>query len=35
MVGVWYPAGVVACAVLAVGGLLLGGWGMRSRDVAR
>jgi ABC-2 type transport system permease protein len=35
MVGVWDPAGVVACLVLAAGGLLLGGWGMRKRDVAR
>jgi ABC-2 type transport system permease protein len=35
MVGVWDPAGIVACVVIAVGGLALGGWGMRSRDVAR
>lgn len=35
MVGVWDPAGVVACLVLAVGGLALGGLGIRSRDVAR
>jgi hypothetical protein len=35
MVGVWDPAGVVACIALAAGGLLIGGWGMRSRDVAR
>jgi ABC-2 type transport system permease protein len=33
MVGNWDPAGVVACLVLAVGGLLLGAWGMRRRDV--
>jgi ABC-2 type transport system permease protein len=35
MVGVWDPAGVVACIVLASGGLLIGGWGMRRRDVER
>jgi ABC-2 type transport system permease protein len=35
MVGVWDPAGIVACMVIAVGGLALGGWGMRRRDVAR
>jgi ABC-2 type transport system permease protein len=35
MVGIWDPAGMIACCVIAVGGLLLGGWGMRSRDVAR
>jgi ABC-2 type transport system permease protein len=33
MVGNWDPAGVVACLVLAVGGLLLGAWGMTRRDV--
>jgi putative exporter of polyketide antibiotics len=33
MVGNWDPAGVVACLVLAVGGLMLGAWGMRRRDV--
>ena len=35
MVGTWDWAGVAACLVLAFGGLLLGGWGMRRRDVAR
>jgi ABC-2 type transport system permease protein len=35
MVGNWDAAGVVACLVIAAGGLLLGGWGMRRRDVAR
>ncbi len=34
MVGQWDPAGVVACGVLAVAGLVLGAWGMRRRDVA-
>ena len=35
MVGKWDPAGVVACLVLAIGGLAIGGWGMRRRDIAR
>ena len=35
MVGVWDAAGIAACIVLAVGGLALAGFGMRSRDVAR
>jgi ABC-2 type transport system permease protein len=35
MIGVWDPAGVVACLVLATVGLAVGGWGMRRRDVAR
>lgn len=35
MVGIWDPAGVVACLVLAAGGLAIGGWGMRRRDIAR
>ena len=34
LVGQWDPAGVVACLVLAVGGLLLGGIGMRRRDIS-
>jgi putative exporter of polyketide antibiotics len=33
MVGLWDPAGVAACLVIAVGGLLLGGLGMRRRDI--
>jgi ABC-2 type transport system permease protein len=33
LVGQWDPAGVVACLVLAVGGLLLGAWGITRRDV--
>jgi ABC-2 type transport system permease protein len=33
MVGAWDPAGVVACLVIAVGGVLLGAWGMTRRDV--
>jgi ABC-2 type transport system permease protein len=35
MVGVWDPVGVVACTVLAVGGLAVGGWGVRRRDISR
>ena len=35
MVGIWDASGVVACLVIAAGGLALGGWGMRRRDVAR
>ena len=35
MIGQWDPAGVVACVVLAVGGIALGAWGMTRRDVAR
>jgi ABC-2 type transport system permease protein len=33
MVGTWDTAGIVACVVLAVGGLALGAWGMGRRDV--
>ena len=35
MVGVWDFAGITTCLLLAAGGLALGGWGMRRRDVAR
>jgi ABC-2 type transport system permease protein len=35
MMGVWDPAGVVACSVIAVGGIVLGALGMRRRDVIR
>ena len=34
LVGNWDPAGIVVCLVLAVGGLLLGAWGMTRRDVS-
>ena len=34
MLGTWDPGGLVACLVLAVGGLGLGAWGLRRRDVA-
>ena len=35
MAGQWDTAGVVACLVLATGGLAIGAWGMRRRDVER
>ncbi len=35
MAGQWDSVGVVACAVIAVGGIALGAWGMTRRDVAR
>jgi ABC-2 type transport system permease protein len=35
MVGTWDAGGIVACLVLAIGGLALGGWGMQRRDVVR
>jgi ABC-2 type transport system permease protein len=33
MVGAWDVTGIVACLVLAAGGLAIGGWGLRRRDV--
>jgi ABC-2 type transport system permease protein len=35
MAGQWDAVGVVACVALAVGGILLGAWGMARRDIAR
>jgi ABC-2 type transport system permease protein len=35
MTGEWDLAGMVACVVIAVGGIALGAWGMGRRDVAR
>jgi ABC-2 type transport system permease protein len=35
MLGQWDATGVVACLVLAVGGVTLGAWGLARRDVAR
>jgi ABC-2 type transport system permease protein len=35
MIGQWDVTGIVACLVLAVGGVLLGAWGMTRRDVQR
>jgi ABC-2 type transport system permease protein len=34
MIGTWDPVGMAACAVIAIGGIMLGAWGMRRRDVA-
>lgn len=34
MVGTWDVAGLVACLFLAVGGIALGAWGLRRRDVS-
>jgi hypothetical protein len=34
MIGTWDPVGTAACAVIAIGGIMLGAWGMRRRDVA-
>jgi putative exporter of polyketide antibiotics len=33
MIGNWDPAGIAACLVLAVGGILVGAWGIRRRDI--
>jgi ABC-2 type transport system permease protein len=33
MIGVWDPVGMIACAVLAVGGIAVGAWGMLRRDL--
>ncbi len=35
MVGIWDPVGMVACLVIAVGGIALGAWGVGRRDVGR
>ena len=35
MIGAWDPVGIVACLVIAVGGVGLGAWGIRRRDVSR
>ena len=35
MIGQWDPVGIVACVVIAVGGIALGAWGMSRRDIAR
>jgi ABC-2 type transport system permease protein len=34
MVGSWDVTGIVACLILAIGGLVLGAWGMNRRDVS-
>jgi ABC-2 type transport system permease protein len=33
MVGAWDPVGILACLAIAIGGVLLGAWGMARRDV--
>jgi putative exporter of polyketide antibiotics len=33
MVGRWDPVGIVACLVIAVGGIAIGAWGMTRRDI--
>jgi ABC-2 type transport system permease protein len=35
ILGVYDPAGMVLCAALAVGGVLVCAWGMRRRDIGR
>jgi hypothetical protein len=35
MLGSWDPVGVIACIALAVGGTIVGAWGIRRRDIAR
>jgi ABC-2 type transport system permease protein len=35
MLGRWDLPGIALCLVLAVGGLLIGGWGIRRRDIGR
>jgi ABC-2 type transport system permease protein len=33
MIGHWDAAGIAACLVIAAGGILLGAWGIRRRDI--
>jgi putative exporter of polyketide antibiotics len=33
MIGRWDPFGIGACLLIAVGGIAVGAWGMRRRDV--
>jgi hypothetical protein len=33
MLGQWDAVGVIASAVLAIGGVLVGAWGFRRRDL--
>ncbi|HLY15227.1 MAG TPA: hypothetical protein VKR24_12830, partial [Candidatus Limnocylindrales bacterium] len=35
MIGRWDVVGIIACVVVAVGGVLLGSWGIQRRDIAR
>jgi ABC-2 type transport system permease protein len=33
MIGIWDPVGTVACVVIAAGGIAVGAWGVRRRDM--
>ena len=33
MIGTWDAGGMVACVIIAIGGILVGAWGMSRRDV--
>ena len=35
MTGTWDLSGIIACLVLFAGGVAVGAWGIRRRDVAR
>ncbi len=35
MMGQWDPVGVAACLILAVGGVVVGSWGIGRRDISR
>ena len=35
MIGTWDSAGIVACLAIALGGVLLAGWGIARRDIER
>jgi len=35
MLGSWDVVGVVACLALAIGGTVVGAWGIRRRDISR
>jgi putative exporter of polyketide antibiotics len=35
MIGSWDPVGIVACVLIAVGGIGVGAWGITRRDIAR
>jgi hypothetical protein len=35
MVGQWDTVGIVTCLVIAIGGIAVGAWGIRRRDIVR
>jgi ABC-2 type transport system permease protein len=35
MIGEWDPIGIIACVVIAVGGVVVGAWGITRRDVSK